>query len=44
MEPIHILKMSLDFTIGNKGACAGPEKEQDLTVVSYYASMKKHLP
>ena len=32
------------FTIGNKGACAGPEKEQDLTVVSYYASMKNIFP
>ena len=32
------------FTIGNKGACATPEKEQDLTVVSYYASMKNIFP
>ena len=32
------------FTIGNKGACPTPEKEQDLTVVSYYASMKNIFP
>lgn len=32
------------FTIGNKGACATPEKQQDLTVVSYYASMKNIFP
>ena len=32
------------FTIGSKGACATPEKEQDATVVSYYASMKNIIP
>ena len=32
------------FTIGQKGACPTPEKEQDLTVVSYYASMKNIFP
>lgn len=32
------------FTISSKGACATPEKEQDATVVSYYASMKNIIP
>lgn len=32
------------FTISEKGACATPEKEQDATVVSYYASMKNIIP
>jgi hypothetical protein len=32
------------FTITDKQACATPEKEQDLTVVSYYASMKNIIP
>ena len=32
------------FTITDKVACSTPEKEQDLTVVSYYASMKNIFP
>ena len=32
------------FTISDKGGCPTPEKEQDTTVVSYYASMKNIIP
>jgi hypothetical protein len=31
------------FTIGDTDACASPEKEQDLRVVSYYASLKNEF-
>jgi len=32
------------ITIGGSGACATPAKEQDITVVSYYASLKNIIP
>ena len=32
------------FTIGETGACATPTKEQDISVVSYYGSMKNIIP
>ena len=32
------------FNIGESGACDKPEKEQDIQVVSYYASMKNIIP
>ena len=32
------------FAIGESGACGTPEKEQDIKVVSYYASMKNIIP
>jgi hypothetical protein len=32
------------FTIGESGNCATPEKENDIKVVSYYASMKNIVP
>jgi hypothetical protein len=31
------------FTIGESAACSSPEKEQDLRVVSYYASLKNQF-
>jgi hypothetical protein len=31
------------FTIGDTGSCSSPEKEQDLRVVSYYASLKNQF-
>jgi hypothetical protein len=31
------------FTIGETNACATPEKEQDIKVVSYYASLKNNI-
>ena len=35
-----IVTDSSRFTISSSGACATPAKEQDISVVSYYASMK----
>jgi hypothetical protein len=32
------------LTIGESGACATPAKEQDISVVSYYASIKNIVP
>ena len=32
------------FSIEESGACSTPEKEQDIKVVSYYASMKNIIP
>ncbi len=32
------------FTIGNSNACATPEREQDIKVVSYYGSLKNIIP
>ena len=32
------------FAIGDSGACSTPEREQDIKVVSYYASMKNIIP
>jgi len=32
------------FNIGQSGVCDKPEKEQDIKVVSYYASMKNIIP
>jgi hypothetical protein len=32
------------LTIGDSNACSTPEKEQDISVVSYYASMKNIVP
>jgi hypothetical protein len=32
------------FTIGESNACATPEREQDIQVVSYYGSLKNILP
>jgi hypothetical protein len=32
------------FTISEAGLCGGPEKEKDISVVSYYASMKNIVP
>ena len=32
------------FTIGESGVCDKPEKEQDIKVVAYYASMKNIVP
>lgn len=32
------------LTIGESNACAVPQKEQDISVVSYYASMKNIIP
>ena len=32
------------ITIGGTGACAKPAKEQDISVVSYYASLKNIVP
>ena len=32
------------ITIGETGACAKPAKEQDISVVSYYASLKNIIP
>jgi hypothetical protein len=32
------------FTIGQVGACATPEKERDIQVVSYYGSLKNIIP
>jgi hypothetical protein len=32
------------ITIGGSGACATPAREQDITVVSYYASLKNIVP
>ena len=34
------LKDKSRFTIGESGACATPAREQDISVVSYYASLK----
>jgi len=31
------------FTIGEVGACSSPEKDQDIRVVSYYASLKNEF-
>jgi hypothetical protein len=32
------------FTIGETGACATPQREQDINVVSYYGSIKNIVP
>ena len=32
------------FTISDKSACSTPEKEQDISVLSYYASLKNIVP
>lgn len=31
------------YTVGQKGICASPEAEQDITVLSYYASIKNQI-
>jgi hypothetical protein len=41
-KPIVTEKSRL--TIGSSGACASPAKEQDISVVSYYASIKNIVP
>ena len=37
---VSIVKDSSRFTISSSGACSTPAKEQNISVVSYYASMK----
>jgi hypothetical protein len=39
MLPTGVVENSR-FTIGGSGSCATPEKEKDISVVSYYASLK----